>query len=116
MTEATDSYAVPLAGTRGAARRAPGRAARHATVAAFWLLLPGNAAAMVYLWVAAGNVSKGDAADVLTSLGRITGFLSAYLALLQVLLLARLQPLERLVGLDGSPSGTAGTAMPASTC
>src|SRR5439155_10093238 len=38
--------------------------------------------------------------DLLTSLGRITGLLGAYLALVQVLLLARLPPLERLVGFD----------------
>ena len=38
--------------------------------------------------------------DVLTSIARITGLLSAYLALIQVVLLARLPALERLVGFD----------------
>ena len=38
--------------------------------------------------------------DVLTSIARITGLLSAYLALIQVILLARVPALERLVGFD----------------
>jgi Predicted ferric reductase len=37
---------------------------------------------------------------VLTSIARLTGLLSAYLALLQVILLARVPALERLVGFD----------------
>jgi predicted ferric reductase len=37
---------------------------------------------------------------VLTSIARLTGLLSAYLALVQVLLLARIPALERLVGFD----------------
>ena len=39
-------------------------------------------------------------ADLLTSLARLTGLLSAYLALIQVLLLARLPALERAIGFD----------------
>jgi predicted ferric reductase len=39
-------------------------------------------------------------ADLLTSLGRITGLLGAYLALVQLLLLARLPAMERLYGFD----------------
>ncbi len=38
--------------------------------------------------------------ELLTSIARITGLLGAYLALIQVLLLARLPLLERLVGFD----------------
>jgi predicted ferric reductase len=38
--------------------------------------------------------------DLLTSIGRLTGLLGAYLALIQVVLLARLHVLERLVGFD----------------
>ena len=37
---------------------------------------------------------------MLTSVARITGLLGAYLALIQVILLARLAALERLVGFD----------------
>ncbi len=38
--------------------------------------------------------------DLWTSVGRLTGLLSAYLALIQVLLLARLPWLERILGFD----------------
>src|SRR5436309_9748311 len=38
--------------------------------------------------------------DLCTSLGRLTGLFSAYLALIQLLLLARLPVLERLMGFD----------------
>jgi predicted ferric reductase len=60
-----------------------------------------NAAVMVYLWLHGGGVSgvHGDA-DLWTSIGRITGLLGAYGALIQVMLLARLPLLERLVGFD----------------
>ncbi len=61
----------------------------------------GNAAVIVYLWLHGGGISSAHtAADRLTSVGRITGLLGAYSALLQVLMLSRLPPLERLVGFD----------------
>ncbi len=48
-----------------------------------------------------GNVSENlSTGELLTSLARITGLLGAYSALLQVLLLARLPPVERLFGFD----------------
>ena len=40
------------------------------------------------------------AAELVTSLARLTGLLGAYLALVQVLLLARLPWLDRLIGFD----------------
>jgi predicted ferric reductase len=58
------------------------------------------AAWMVQLWVHGGNLHTHGAGDVLSSIGRITGLLGAYLALLQVLMLARLPWLDRLVGFD----------------
>ncbi|MBV8597845.1 MAG: ferredoxin reductase family protein [Actinobacteria bacterium] len=65
------------------------------------VLVVGNAAAIVWLWWHGGNVTKVHSqGEFLTSIARITGLLGAYLALLQVLLLARLRPLERLVGFD----------------
>jgi predicted ferric reductase len=54
----------------------------------------------VWLWVHGGNLTDKSTGDVLTSIGRLTGLLSAYLALLQVILLARLPVLERAFGLD----------------
>src|SRR5437016_4389134 len=101
MTDARDSaYAIRSRAALVRADVRPGRAHRLATAAALWALVLGNAAAMIWLWIHGGGVAKTDAADVLTSLGRLTGLLSAYLALLQVLLLARIPPLERLAGFD----------------
>ena len=80
-------------------RRAPH--ARRVAVAALWLFTVGNAAALVWLWYHGGNVTKvHTTGELLTSIGRITGLLGAYLALLQVVLLSRLPALERLAGFD----------------
>src|SRR5438128_2665334 len=78
------------------------RSARRAlTATALWAVLLGNAAAIVWLWVHGGNVTKvHTTGELLTSLARITGLLASYLALIQVLLLARLPWVERLVGFD----------------
>src|SRR2546429_1962038 len=76
-------------------------ARRALTAAALWAVLAGNTAAIVYLWVHGGNVSEHlSTGELLTSLARITGLLASYAALIQVLLLARLPWLERLVGFD----------------
>jgi predicted ferric reductase len=74
---------------------------RRAAAAAAWTVALGNAAAVVWLWWHGGNVTGvHDSGELLTSLARLTGLLGAYLALIQVLLLARIPMLERLVGLD----------------
>ena len=87
------SRATPLRGAR------PLRQA--AVIGLIWALVLGNAAVIVWLWYHGGNVTGlHGSGDVLTSIARITGLLSAYLALLQVLLLARLPWLEPLVGFD----------------
>jgi predicted ferric reductase len=97
----TGAFAVGAGRAAGRARhRSRGRAARTAAAAMWWALLLGNAAVIVYLWIHGGGIAKTDTADVLASLGRLTGLLGAYLALIQVLLLARIPPLEQLVGLD----------------
>jgi predicted ferric reductase len=76
-------------------------ARRAAVAAALRLVAAGNALAVLWLWLHGGGVGKvNSTGELLTSLGRITGLLGAYLALIQVLLLARLPWLERLVGLD----------------
>ncbi len=81
--------------------RRRGRGARRATIAAVWLVAAGNAVAIVWLWYHGGNVTKvHSTGELLTSIGRITGLLGAYLALVQVVLLARLPVLERLAGFD----------------
>ena len=84
----------------GADRRV--RAARRAlTASALAAFALGNAAAIVWLWYDGGNVTAVHSqGELLTSIARITGLLGAYAALLQVILLARLKPLERVVGFD----------------
>jgi predicted ferric reductase len=58
-----------------------------------------NAGVVVALWGPAGVRDIHDTPSLLTGLGRVTGLLGAYLALVQLLLLARIPglPLERLV-------------------
>jgi predicted ferric reductase len=73
---------------------------RAALAALLWLIVLGNAAAIVWLWWHGGNAHPKTTGELLTSIGRITGLLGAYLALVQVLLLARLPFLERLAGFD----------------
>ena len=66
-----------------------------------WLLLLGNVGIVVWLWYHGGNVTHvRTTGDLLTSIARITGLLGSLLALVQVVLLARLPWLERLVGFD----------------
>ncbi|MEA2312175.1 MAG: hypothetical protein QOE28_2143, partial [Solirubrobacteraceae bacterium] len=61
----------------------------------------GNAVAVVGLWwLAGGPDDVQDTASALTAAGRVTGLLGAYLVLVELLLLARLPPLERLAGFD----------------
>jgi predicted ferric reductase len=64
-------------------------------------LLVGNAVVIVLLWLGGGGVSSvHTAGDAFTSIGRLTGLLAAYLALIEVVLLARIPWVERLVGFD----------------
>jgi predicted ferric reductase len=74
---------------------------RVLTAAALWSLGGGNAVLIVWLWVHGGNVSDvRSTGELLTSAARLTGLLAAYLALIQLLLLARIAWVERLVGFD----------------
>jgi predicted ferric reductase len=82
-------------------RNARSRAVRTAIGVAVWTFLLGNAAGLVWLWWHGGNVTNvHTTGEALTSAARLTGLLSAYLALIQVVLIARLPFLERLVGFD----------------
>ena len=86
---------------RRTVRAAAGWSRRRAVVLTVtWVFLLGNAAGLVWLWVHGGNLHVKSAGEALTSAARITGLLSAYLALIQVLLLARIPALERAVGFD----------------
>jgi predicted ferric reductase len=60
-----------------------------------------NGAIVVSLWWRAGGIREiDDTARALTGLGRLCGLLGAYLVLVQVLLLARIPPLDRSFGFD----------------
>src|SRR5487761_1407820 len=87
-----------------AASEAPSRRRTHMRravgLAVVWIFVLGNAAAIFWLWANGGNLSTATTGEALTSVARITGLLSAYMALIQVILLARLPVLERLVGFD----------------
>ena len=73
---------------------------RRAAAAVVYAVAAANAGVIVWLWIHGGNLHPASTGDVLTGIGRLTGLLSAYLALLQVVLLARLPALERAVGFD----------------
>ena len=93
--------ALPRSTQRAALRRPWTPAYRRATAFALWLVILGNGATSVWLWVDAGGLSStASTGDILNSVGRVTGMVGAYLALVQVLLLARLPWLERVVGFD----------------
>ena len=79
-------------------RRTPLRRRATATLLAAFVI--GNAVLITWLWVHGGNLHPKTTGDLLTGIGRLTGLLGAYLALIQVVLLARLPVLERLVGFD----------------
>jgi predicted ferric reductase len=81
--------------------RAWRRLRRNAAGTLVGFVIVGNAAFITWLWVHGGNVTKvHTTGEDLTSIARLTGLLSAYLALIQVVLLARLPALERVVGFD----------------
>lgn len=85
------------------ARWAGGGATRERTLTsvAIGLLVAANGAVIVWLWLKGGGISGVHGRpEAFTSLGRITGLLAVYLALLQILMLARLPALERMIGFD----------------
>jgi predicted ferric reductase len=90
-----------LAIPRGEPRSLSSAAARRRAAAVLIaLILVGNAAVITWLWVHGGNLTVSSTGDLFTSIGRLTGLWSAYLALIQVILLARIPALERVAGFD----------------
>lgn len=74
---------------------------RHVFAVAFWIVAGLIALGITGLWLADGGISAvTNLGEAITSAGRITGLLGAYLILLQVLLLARLPWIERAAGFD----------------
>jgi predicted ferric reductase len=77
------------------------RPRRWPTVTFLGTVFTANAAAVVWLWLHGGGITGvHSTGDLLTSVGRVTGLLGTYLALVQFLLLARIPWLERLIGFD----------------
>jgi predicted ferric reductase len=77
----------------------PGRGPRRRRLTGWDLLVlvAANAVAVVGLWWRQGGISEiHDTAGLLTSLGRVTGMVGALLALVQLVLLARLPVLDTL--------------------
>ncbi len=65
------------------------------------LLALGNAGVVAGLWLFTGGPGDiHDTGGLLTGLGRLSGLLGAYLVLVELLLMARLPFLDRLVGFD----------------
>ncbi len=102
MTELGRVSPLPAATAASMPAVVSARLARRRLVrlALVWAILLANGGVIVLLWVHGGNLTDRTTGDLLTSVARITGLLSAYLALIQVILLARLPALERLVGFD----------------
>jgi predicted ferric reductase len=76
------------------------REGRFARVA-LAVLAAGNGLAVLALWALGGGPGEiRDAASALTAAGRVTGLLGAYLALVCILLVARVPVLDRVAGFD----------------
>jgi predicted ferric reductase len=89
--------------TRPSAQSAPAAVSRLRRLPGLAVLafVVANGLAIGWLWWHGGNVvGLKRTSDVFTSIGRLTGLESAYLALVQVVLLARIPALERAVGFD----------------
>ena len=90
--------AIPHSETRLATGSAVGR--RRLAAGLIGLVVAGNAVGITWLWVHGGNLTVHATGALFTSIGRLTGLQSAYLALIQVVLLARIPALERVIGFD----------------
>ena len=83
------------------ARRALPRRINGVGAGDLWLLFVANMVVIGALWARGGAFDGiGDPGIALTSLGRLTGLIGSYLALVQILLLVRVRWLERLAGFD----------------
>jgi predicted ferric reductase len=85
------------AGEPAAAVREPQPRRRRVTAWDLEILVGANAVLVVGLWWRQGGISEiHDTAGLLTSLGRVTGMAGALLALVQLLLLARIPVLDEI--------------------
>jgi DMSO/TMAO reductase YedYZ heme-binding membrane subunit len=95
-----EGYPPPIAAVGRASTSGARAAERRAAIA--WdlaVLALANGDIVVGLWWRQGGVREvHDLASLLTSLGRLTGMLGTYLALVQLLLLTRVPGVERALG------------------
>jgi predicted ferric reductase len=85
------------AGEPAAAARRPQPRRRRVTAWDLEVLVGANTVLVVGLWWRQGGISEiHDTAGLLTSLGRVTGMVGALLALVQLLLLARIPVLDEI--------------------
>jgi predicted ferric reductase len=96
----SEGIALTAAGASAPSARPPGGTVAFLTRLACLALFLGNLTAIVWIWVANHNLPFRSLADVMSRVGALTGLLAAYLALVQVILLARLPLLERVAGFD----------------
>jgi predicted ferric reductase len=79
-----------------------GRLSRRMAIRILGCLVLTNGGAVLWLWLHGGGLSLLllSPGGLLTSLGRLTALVGTYLVLIQVILLARMPWLERVVGFD----------------
>ncbi len=103
MTDSS-SPPLPLSLRAGTGRPAGRKSARRVISVLLWLFFIGNGVGVIWIWGSGGGDGLAyhwhNFDEVLLGMGRITALLAGYLALVEVLLLARLPFLERLVGFD----------------
>jgi hypothetical protein len=104
MTESSSEAIAVHAPVGPADARRPAGPNRRVVSIMLLVFVVGNGVALLYIWASGGEDGVGyhwhSLSDALLSLGRLTAFLAGYLALIEVLLLARLTFLERVVGFD----------------
>src|SRR6478752_9841879 len=99
MTTYAPTSAPAVAGARDTRRRASTQAWNLAATAVIWI----TSLYVIALWISGGGLQAlaAGSAETLTTLGRLTGLVSANLLLYQVLLMARVPLFERGFGRDG---------------
>jgi predicted ferric reductase len=95
-----ESVAIGRAATPGPRSHSRAQVERLAIGVLFWGFFVGNIVAICWIWYANHNLPFRNTGELVSRTGGLTGLLGAYLALIQVLLLARLPWLERFAGFD----------------
>jgi predicted ferric reductase len=105
MTELSSPMSPAPEQANGRLLPRPGRSTgRIALAVGLWVFVLGNLAGILWIWGQGGDDQLAfhwhSFDEALIGLGRLTALVSGYLALIEVVLLARLPFLERMVGFD----------------